>query len=82
MVFRHAPFPRKGPGNQQQHQDVVPINSYLQRGDAVPGPVWVRSKWLLAFPRVPVTPGTYLTQTIFFTELPPERMQKGSTQSL
>ena len=29
-----------------------------QRGGAVPGPVWVGLKWLLAFPRVPVTPGT------------------------
>ena len=29
-----------------------------QRGGAVLGPVWVGSKWLLAFPRVPVTPGT------------------------
>ena len=29
-----------------------------QRGDAVPNPVWVGLKWLLAFPRVPVTPGT------------------------
>ena len=29
-----------------------------QRGGAVPGLVWVGSKWLLAFPRVPVTPGT------------------------
>ena len=28
------------------------------RGGAVPDPVWVGSKWLLAFPRVPVTPGT------------------------
>ena len=27
--------------------------------------VWVGSKWLLVFPRVPVTPGTLLTQTIF-----------------
>ena len=36
-----------------------------QRGDAVPNPVWVGSKWLLAFPRVPVTPGTLLTQNIF-----------------
>ena len=26
-----------------------------QRGDAVPDPVWAGSKWLLAFPRVPVT---------------------------
>ena len=30
-----------------------------------PRPVWVGSKRLLAFPRVPVTPGTPLTQTIF-----------------
>ena len=30
-----------------------------------PRPVWIGSKWLLAFPRVPVTPGTLLTQTIF-----------------
>ena len=29
-----------------------------QRGGAVPSPVWVGSKWLLAFPRVPVIPGT------------------------
>ena len=48
-----------------------------QRGGAVPGPVWVGSKWLLAFPRVPVTPGTPLH---FFAMLPPERPQKGSTQ--
>ena len=32
-----------------------------QRGGAVPDPVWVGSKWLLAFPRVPVTPGTSLS---------------------
>ena len=31
-----------------------------QRGGAVPGPVWVGSKWLLDFPRVPVIPGTPL----------------------
>ncbi len=48
-----------------------------QRGGAVPGPVWVGSKWLLAFPRVPVTPGTSLH---FFAMLPTERPQKGSTQ--
>ena len=30
-----------------------------------PRPVWVGSKWLLAFPRVPVTLGTPITQTIF-----------------
>ena len=29
-----------------------------QHGGAVPGPVWIGLKWLLAFPRVPVTPGT------------------------
>ena len=50
-----------------------------QRGGAVPDPVWVGSKWLLAFPRVPVTPGTPL---YFFAMLPPERPQKGSTQHL
>ena len=31
-----------------------------QRGGAVPDPAWVGSKWLLAFPGVPVTPGTPL----------------------
>ena len=36
-----------------------------QRGGAVPNPVWVGLKWLLAFPRLPVTPGIPLTQTIF-----------------
>ena len=36
-----------------------------QRGGAVPNPVWVGLKWLLAFPRLSVTPGTSLTQTIF-----------------
>ena len=30
-----------------------------------PRPVWVGLKWLLTFPRVPVTLGTPLTQTIF-----------------
>ena len=45
----------------------------------VPGLVWVGSKWLLAFPRVPVTPGTPL---YFFAMLPPERPQKGSSQLL
>ena len=50
-----------------------------QRGGAVPDPVWVGSKWLLAFPRVPVTPGFPLH---FFAILPPERPQKGSTQHL
>ena len=31
-----------------------------QRDGVVPDPVWVGSKWLLDFPRVPVTPGTPL----------------------
>ena len=31
-----------------------------QRGGAVPDPVWVGSKWLLDFPRVSVTPDTFL----------------------
>ena len=31
-----------------------------QRGGVVPNPVWVGSKWLLTFSRVPVTPGTPL----------------------
>ena len=36
--------------NQQLHQC----------GGAVPDSIWVGSKWLLAFPRVPVTPVTSL----------------------
>ena len=32
----------------------------LQRGSSVPNHVWVGLKWLLAFPRVPVTSGTSL----------------------
>ena len=63
-----------------QRQDIICTNQQpLQRGGAVPDPVWVGSKWLLAFPRVPVTPGTPLH---FFAMLPPERPQKGSTQLL
>ena len=50
-----------------------------QRGGAVPDTVWVESKWLLAFPRVLVTPGTLLH---FLVMLPPGRLQKGSTQHL
>ena len=50
-----------------------------QRCGAVPDPVWVGSKWLLAFPRVPVTPGTPLH---FFAMLLLKRPQKGSTQLL
>ena len=50
-----------------------------QRGGAVPDPVWVWSKWLLAFPRVPGSPGIPLH---FFALLPPEQLQKGSSQLL
>ena len=38
-----------------------------QRGGAIPDPVWVGSKWLLDYPRVPDTPGTPL---YFFAMLP------------
>ena len=38
-----------------------------QRGGADPDPFWVGLKWLLAFPRAPVTPGTPLH---FFAMLP------------
>ena len=37
-----------------------------EHGGAVPDPVWVGSKWLLAFPRVPVTPGTPLHFSLCF----------------
>ena len=59
----------------------APINSYLNVvvRSLDPDPVWVGSKWLLDFPRVLVTSGTILH---FFTILPPERLQKGSTQLL
>ena len=50
-----------------------------QRGGAVPDPVWVESKWLFDFPRVPVTSSTPLH---FFAMLHPERPQKSSTQHL
>ena len=50
-----------------------------QRGGAIPDLVWVGSKWLLAFPRVPVTSDTL---PHFFAMLPPERPQKGSTHLL
>ena len=55
-----------------------PTSCTNQRGGAVPEPVWVGSKWLLVFQRIPVTPGTPLEP--FFAMLPPERPQKGSTQ--
>ena len=45
---------------EEKHEEYVVCTNQQppQRGGAVPGPVWVGSKWLLAFPRVPVTPGT------------------------
>ena len=43
-----------------------------QRGGVVHKPVWVGSKWLLGFLRVPVTLGTPLH---FFAVLPPEQPQ-------
>ena len=45
-----------------------------QRGGAVPDPVWVGSKWLLAFPRVPVTPSTRL---LFFRYAAPWTIAEG-----
>ena len=52
-----------------------------QRGGAVTNPVRDGSKWLLAFPKVPVTPGSpYITY--LFAVLPFKQPQKGSTQSL
>ena len=50
-----------------------------QCGGVVPDPVWVGSKWLLAFSRVLAT---LVNPLHFFTMLPPERLQKGSTQLL
>ena len=47
-----------------------------QRFGAVLDPVWVGSKWLLAFPRFPITPDIPL---YFFAMLPPEQPHKGST---
>ena len=52
----------------------------LQRNGAVHDPVWVGSKWLLAFLKVPVAPRTPLAH--FFAVLPPKLPQKGSTQLL
>ena len=52
------------------------------RGGVVPDPVWVWSKWLLAFPKVPFTPGHCPRTNHIFAVLPPERMQQGSMQLL
>ena len=41
-----------------------------QRGGAVPNPVWVGLKWLLAFARVPVFPGTPLYTNHFLPRCP------------
>ena len=64
---------------QKKVQSLCTNQQLPQRGGAVPNPVWVGLKWLLAFPKVPVTLGTLLH---FFAMLPPERLQKGSTQHL
>ena len=69
IVVLTRPFPRNwgmaedlGAPEARQLSRVGTINCTnqqpLQCRSAVPGPVWVGSKWLLAFPRVPVTPGT------------------------
>ena len=50
------------------HSEVIviaQINSRLNGGCAVSDPVWVESKWLLAFPRVLVIPGIPFIRTIF-----------------
>ena len=57
----------------------APINSRLNLVVRSPTPLWVGSKCLLAFQRVPVTPGTSLH---FFAMLLPERPQKSSIQLL
>ena len=49
------------------------------RGGVVPDPVWVGSKWLLAFPRVPDTLDTLLH---FFAMLPPERPCEDQEKSI
>ena len=38
-----------------------------QRGGVLPDPIWVGLKWLLAFPRVPDTPGTHPCANPFFS---------------
>ena len=51
---------------RQQEQELDCTNQQLpQRDGAVFDPAWVGLKWLLAFPRVPVTPSTPFTETIF-----------------
>ena len=74
-----APAHLEWPGNSPDLNPICTNQQLPQFGGAVPGPVWVGSKWMLAFPRVPVTPGTLLH---FFNMLSPERPQKGSTQHL
>ena len=48
-------------------EEPAPISSRLNVVVWSPTPFWVGSKWLLDFPRVPVTPGTHLR---FFAMLP------------
>ena len=50
-----------------------------QRGGAVLDLVWIGSKWLLDFPRAPVTPVTSLH---FFAMLPPEQPQRAARSFL
>ena len=47
------------------NSEVCPNQQPPKRGGAVPEPVCVGSKWLLALPRVQVTPSTASTQVIF-----------------
>ena len=48
ITLRNAPATKPYSADQQPPQ----------HGGAVPDPVWAGSKWLLDFPRVPVSPGT------------------------
>ena len=55
IVFHHQSFTNSYCTNQQPPQ----------RGGAVPDPVWVGSKWLLAFARVPIIPKLSLHKPFF-----------------
>ena len=63
-----------------EHPFTTPINSRLNVVVRSPTPFWVGSKWLLAFPWVPITRSTLIVQAIFSPCC--ERPQKGSTQPL
>ena len=64
MAFCPAPSPGRGRVTTTIPTDCTNQQS-LQRSGAVPDPIWVGSKGLLALPRVPDTPKTLLAQTIF-----------------